>query len=296
MTKTICIYHANCADGFTAAWAVWKALGSDVEYIPAAYGEAPPDVTGADVIMVDFSYKRPVLSGMADQANSLLILDHHKTAQGELSGFDSPPEGWRWRDIQENGAWKPCPVFTLFDMSRSGAQIAWDYFHPTAPRPMIVDYVADRDLWKWEMRWSREISEWLYSQDMDFGQWQTCANILDTPQLRANAARTGAETRRRFDKDVRAVLDASRRDMLIGGHHIPVANAPHFMASEMADQMAQDATFAATYFDSPTGRKFSLRSRGETGADVAEIAATYGGGGHRNAAGFTMPIGWEGDA
>lgn len=26
MTKPVCIYHGNCFDGFTAAWAVWKRL------------------------------------------------------------------------------------------------------------------------------------------------------------------------------------------------------------------------------------------------------------------------------
>ena len=34
--------------------------------------------------------------------------------------------------------------------------------------------------------------------------------------------------------------------------------------------------------------KGSLRSRGDV--DVAEIAATFGGGGHRNAAGFTSNL------
>lgn len=42
------------------------------------------------------------------------------------------------------------------------------------------------------------------------------------------------------------------------------------------------------------GRVFSLRSE-PGGADVSQMAALYGGGGHFSAAGFTMPIGWEGD-
>ena len=75
---SICIYHGNCADGFGAAWVVRKALG-DIEFVGAKYQEAPPDVTGKDVVMVDFSYKRPVLLEMAEKANSILILDHHNT-------------------------------------------------------------------------------------------------------------------------------------------------------------------------------------------------------------------------
>jgi len=62
-----------------------------------------------------------------------------------------------------------------------------------------------------------------------------------------------------------------------------------------AGTMARAAPFAACYYDRPDARVFSLRSRGEDGLDVAEIAASYGGGGHRNAAGFQMPLGWEGE-
>ena len=38
-----------------------------------------------------------------------------------------------------------------------------------------------------------------------------------------------------------------------------------------------------------------LRST-DDGLDVSEIAKQYGGGGHRNAAGFRMDSGWEGEA
>ena len=76
---TTCIYHANCPDGFAAAWVVKKAL-ENVVFFPAGYQTTPPDVTGKDVVIADFSYKRPVLLEMAAQANSILILDHHKTA------------------------------------------------------------------------------------------------------------------------------------------------------------------------------------------------------------------------
>lgn len=41
----LCIYHGNCADGFTSAWAVYKALGNAVEFFPGVYNNPPPDVT-----------------------------------------------------------------------------------------------------------------------------------------------------------------------------------------------------------------------------------------------------------
>ena len=89
--------------------------------------------------------------------------------------------------------------------------------------------------------------------------------------------------------------------MVIGGQLVPVANLPYTLTSDAGHLMCVEphegslAPFAACYWDPPDGRVFSLRSA-EGGYDVSEIAKAYGGGGHKNAAGFTMPIGWEGDS
>lgn len=291
MTRTICIYHANCADGFTAAWVVNKALHG-VQFIPAAYGDTPPDVSGADVILVDFSYKAPVLEKLAKSARSVLVLDHHETAMEELEGFAPPSHDWAGHII--NTQRFQGTAYVEFDMSRSGAQMAWDFFHGSATRPALVDYVGDRDLWQFKLPHSREISAWLASQPQDFGTWETSANRLSDARLFAVAATEGEAILRKHMKDIEALLPVTRREMNIGGHMVPVANLPPTMASDAAGMMAEGQPFAATYYDQPAGRVFSLRSR-EDGENVAQIAASYGGGGHAAAAGFSAPAGWEGD-
>lgn len=295
MTKTICIYHANCADGFTAAWAVRVALVTGVEFIPAGYGDAPPDVTGADVIIVDFSYKRQVIDAMAEQARSILILDHHKTAEGDLSHLLEPPiqdhPAFNYADLLTHIEANPVEnVFAIFDMTRSGAQLAWDFFNE-GERPVLVEYVADRDLWKFELTYSREINAVIQSHEMTFNVWETLAMSLDYQF--DNVVLEGAAILRAHDKLVRSVIATSRRTMVIGGFRVPVAAAPYALASDTAGTMAEGEPFAATYVDGPKGRAFSLRSRAG-GVDVSEIAQAYGGGGHRGAAGFLMPLGWEG--
>lgn len=299
MTRTICIYHGNCADGFTAAWAVWKALGDQVEFVPGVYGQDPPDVTGADVIMVDFSYKRPVLEAMADTANSILILDHHTTAEADLAGYPNPDpvageDNWDAHLMcVHEGSYAGAPA-VLFDMGRSGAQIAWDFFHPGSPRPALVDYVADRDLWRFDLANSRAVAAWVFSHAYTFDVWSYLAERLGSVGYN-QAVHEGDAIERKHRKDITELLKVTRREMVIGGQRVPVANLPYTMASDAAGQMAEDAPFAACYFDRPDARVFSLRSRGDGGADVSLIAAAYGGGGHRNAAGFQMPLGWEGD-
>lgn len=76
---------------------------------------------------------------------------------------------------------------------------------------------------------------------------------------------------------------------------VPVANLPYTMSSDAGHLMTAGEPFAACYVDTPNGRTFSLRSTDE-GVDVSAVAQSFGGGGHRNAAGFSAPIGWEGDA
>ena len=48
----LCIYHGNCADGFGAAWAVRKRF-PQAEFYAGTYQDAPPDVTGRDVVLVE---------------------------------------------------------------------------------------------------------------------------------------------------------------------------------------------------------------------------------------------------
>ena len=299
MTRTICIYHANCADGFTAAWAVRKALGGAVEFIPAAYGDTPPDVTDANVVLVDFSYKRPVLEDMAKAAHTMLVLDHHETAEKDLEGLPVPIMSDWEAHLTEASGWVASEIApgvprARFSMVKSGAQLAWDFFHPLTSRPALVDYVADRDLWRFDLPHSRQIAAWLFSHRYEFGAWESCANMLADRRLFSQATYEGAAILRKHDKDVAQLIADGRREMVIGGYMVPVANLPFTMASDGAGTMAEGQPFAACYFDKPEGRVFSLRAR-HGGVNVAEIAATYGGGGHARAAGFQAPAGWEGD-
>jgi oligoribonuclease NrnB/cAMP/cGMP phosphodiesterase (DHH superfamily) len=303
--RPLCIYHSPCADGFTAAWVVNRALKGEVDFHPGVYGEAPPNVADRDVILVDFSYKRPVLtsllqSGDVRQANTILVLDHHKTAATDLDGLESPifdgsrktydPEHWR-RDWE---SWSNWPVRAVFDMERSGAQIAWDFFFSREPRPLLVDYVGDRDLWRFALPLSREVNAYIFAYEYKFAEWDHLDRQLRNHMDVQDVADLGGAIERKHHKDVAELVRVCQRTMIIGGYKVPVANIPYTLTSDAGHLMAKGERFAACYWDTPNGRVFSLRSTDE-GLDVSLIAKGYGGGGHRNASGFQMPRGWEGD-
>ncbi|EJM94710.1 DHHA1 domain-containing protein [Pseudomonas sp. GM67] len=276
-TATLCIYHANCADGFGAAWVVRKAQGPDVEFHSAHYGDPAPDVTGKNVIIVDFSYKYDVLVELADKAASVLVIDHHKTAIADLA--DVPPAELHFEAQQKNSTGK---LHALFDMNRSGAGLTWDFFFPVQPRPPLINHIEDRDLWLFKLEGTREIMADLFSYPQDFATWDRLfADEINWIRL------DGVAINRQHQKTVADLVRTTKRCMLIGGHDVPVANLPFMFASDAGAVMAEGELFSGSYFDTPDGRSFSLRST-DAGMDVSEIAKQYGGGGHRNAAGFKV--------
>lgn len=302
MTPDICIYHGNCADGFTAAWAVWKRFGDAVQYVPGVYGAPPPDVTGKNVVLVDFSYKFDVLRQMGATAKSLLVLDHHKTAEAELRLLPTVTSLGEFSEIEGMCAFNGTPHWAaLFDMDRSGAGIAWDFFHPDDARPQLIAYVQDRDLWKFELPNSRAVNAFVFAHEYTFENWE---RLYQTPFR--DIVTAGEAIEKKHHKDIAELVKAGRRTMVIGGHTVPVANLPYTLTSDAGHLMCAPVDqsllgiwippFAACYWDTPAGRVFSLRSDDRWGGeDVSLIAKAYGGGGHKNAAGFTMPHGWEGD-
>ncbi len=302
MKPDICIYHAPCADGFGAAWAIWKRW-PDIVFHPGVYGKAPPDVAGKHVLLVDFSYpidwKKDFEGRYWRGAKSLAIIDHHKTAQERLTqpGINWLPDAgqfeWQWQVHGMDGS--PF-VWARFDMEKSGAVMAWEWAH-AAPVPTLLRYVQDRDLWRFDLPDSREVAAYVFSMDYDFEDWSAMADMAEDDDQLRSMVEQGNAIERKHHKDVGELLKITRREMVIGGVRVPVANLPYTMASDAAGRLAEEAPFAACYFDRGDGQRvFSLRSRGRDGADVSAIAARYGGGGHRNAAGFQTPIGWEGES
>lgn len=265
--KPLCIYHANCADGFAAAWVVRGALGREnVEFLAAKYGDAPPDVAGREVYIVDFSYPREQLLAMAAQASRIVVLDHHKTAAVALA------------------APLPANVQTVFDMEHSGAVLAWRHFHPRKPEPELLLHIQDRDLWLFELEGTREVMAAVMSYPYAFDVWDERLAFAKIDQL----VLAGEPLVRQRERDIAAGIKETARRMTIAGYDVPVANLPHYLASDAGHHLAQGEPFAAIYQDTPAGRKFSLRSD-DYGIDVSQVAALFGGGGHRGAAGFTVP-------
>lgn len=298
--KPLVIYHANCTDGFGAAFAAWLKLGNEAEYLPMNYGEVktPADfdmkvslaAKDNDIYILDFSFPREVMDALFQHAKRVVWLDHHKTAF-EIWGV----EPW----CKEGTFWDDRPEFkhhVCLDNNKSGALLAWKYFHPGTEVPMLIQHIDDRDRWQFKLEGSRELHAALASlKPWTFSQWDL---LFYVDGVRLEALKDeGRAVLRAHHQHVQAALKHVRNcilDISINGYRTyPVgltANAPAFLASDLGHELAnKSGTFGLVWSMAGDGQTHcSLRSNGDY--DVSAIAKAFGGGGHRNAAGFSTDI------
>ena len=256
------LYHADCTDGFGSAYAAWKLLGNRAEYHACKHGQTPPDVKGKVVVILDFSFDNSTTKKMIEEAKELLVIDHHKSAVVEL------------HDISN----------TIFDMNKSGATLAWEFFHPGKEAPKFIQYITDRDLWKWELPYSKEFSAAFDMVPFEFEEFEK----FEDDSVFDDAVKRGSYILAYSKTVVKKVCDkASARKM--GGKSITVINASHWM-SEIGARLSPDCDFAMIWYYDHVDMitKVSLRAFHEH-IDVAGVSKKFGGGGHRKAAGFTLP-------
>lgn len=276
------VFHNNCPDGTTAAY-IAKLRYPDAELLPRDHGVEPPYdlVKDKDVLVVDFSWRtREQNDKLASLAKSFRILDHHKTAEAVLAGAP----------------------YATFDMNRSGAGLAWDYlfgndcepistaWNPLAllvPRPWWVNYVEDRDLWRFNLPDSHAVNNYIMTFPYTIEGWLTM-----TKAPLSLAVQAGKDIQLQIDKYVcEAVKQAQRGHLNLNNKQYTVAivNVPYINCSEVGHVLSETADVGLSWFERSDGViQFSARSRGDI--DVSEIAKQFNGGGHLHAAGWQMSV------
>ena len=253
----VVMYHAECSDGFGAAWALWKKFPS-ARFIPVKHGNSPPaGIARRHVVIVDFSYPRETLEAMARETAGLQVLDHHITAEKALTGLP----------------------FAYFDQKKSGAVLAWEWAHPE-PVPWLLQYIQDKDLWHWALPASREINAALASYPYNFHVWD---------ELRQVTLEAEGQAILRYENELVGKITAEAALVSFHNETVPAVQSA-VLTSQLGERLSAGYPFCVIWHDRDGRRYYSLRSR-EDGADVAAIATSYGGGGHTHAAGFSVPLG-----
>ena len=268
------LYHGrNCPDGFGAALAAWLYYGDSAEYKGLDHGDVQtlddlPPVAGRAVYILDFSFSEDILRDIDERAAKLVMLDHHKSAAEKLTGFACR-----------------CGV-VHFDMSKSGARLAWEFFHPDAPVPPLLQYVEDRDIWKWEFAESAGFLSALDMETQSFARWHEIATF--TPEQLTQFMARGAAMDEKYRK-LAADIAEGAQPLVFNGIAGLMVNAPGMFHSLVGDILsAQSGTFALMWSAGDKGVKAGLRS--QRNFDCIPLAESMGGGGHAQACGFKMKV------
>ena len=304
----VCLYHAGCPDGIGAAWCLWREnkiirnefLNRDHQQKFSVnplviqgvrYNEPPPEniIKGKRVIIVDFSYDRETIKKMCEISEYIFILDHHDTAQRELEGLEVL-----------------IPNFSfIFDMTRSGVQITWDWCYPNKDRPWFVEVIADRDLWKWTYPKSKELGKALYH----FG-WYTFDKLEELYQIEYGNQDVDEDVRKTFSyhqKDIfleqgKMLMDIEKREISYAvaksvlcefhGYKVRTTSCSHLIRSEVGSALCEkgDCDFSMTSRYDFEKDQWWVSLRGIKSCKVALniLCEKYGGGGHQRACGFAI--------
>lgn len=263
----VVFYHAQCFDGFSAAWAVWKKIGDDAQYMPLFYGRPIPiEPKNKKIIFVDFLPKEDELKKIIADNMSVVAIDHHKTNSEKI---------------------KLVPEYT-FDLSKSGAVLAWEYFHKE-PVPLLLRYVQDMDLWEWKLENSKEIMITLDLVDFNFNDWDTLRMSIENPELKNKLVEKGKLLLKYQEILVNDIIKSNGQKVEFEGYKIFAVNSSVF-TNEVGNSLSiTHPPLSIIWQQRSDIITISLRSDGTV--DVGAIAKKYGGGGHVGAAGFEIPIG-----
>jgi hypothetical protein len=274
--RRVCIYHAGCPDGFGAAWAAWQAWGEDARYVPRSHDDPldARDYAGDHVLFADIAPPAGAWRELAEEAGRLVVLDHHVSARDRYRADPSLAEA-----VEAEGH------LVVFDLAHSGAMLAWKHLHAGKPVPQLLAYVEDQDLWRWRLPASREVNATLSSHLRSFETW---GRLAETP-VEALAAE-GRPILRALRMEVDRAL-ATAHPVRVAGFELEAVNARVQRAEighELAERRAFGTPAGVVYRLAGTRVDVSLYSIGDF--DAARIAERLGGGGHRNAAGFSVPL------
>ena len=272
--QPLVIYHGRrCPDGFGAALAAWLYYGDTAEFLALDHGQVQtvadlPALDGRAVYILDFSFPADILSAIDERAAKLVLLDHHKSAAEKLTGFACR-----------------CGV-VHFDMNKSGARLAWEFFHPEQSIPALLKYIEDRDIWKWEFPESAGFLSALDMESQDFARWSEIADYSPV-QLDAFMAR-GVAMDEKFRKLCQDMAEGAQ-PLVFNGIAGLMLNAPGMFHSLVGDLLsAKTGTFALMWSAGTGGVKVGLRA--QRNFDCIALAESMGGGGHAQACGFKMDI------
>jgi oligoribonuclease NrnB/cAMP/cGMP phosphodiesterase (DHH superfamily) len=279
-------YHSNCMDGFGAAYvmhwpeprAKFRAFNyGEIETIDDILAITGP-LAGERIYILDFSFPREVMDALFEQAERVVWLDHHKTA---FEMWGAPEGGHSHHNYMGRH-------HIVLNNNASGAMLTWDYVYPNNEPPRYIRAIDDRDRWQFKLEGSREFHAAMSLVPKTFVDWDvTLGRGFET------LVAEGELVLRVYENQVKdAMRNAQSCTLRLPGEYaVGLASQSATHSSEIGHQLAEKSgTYGLVWWYDHKNEEAvcSLRSVGDY--DVSALAKQYGGGGHKNAAGFRIGV------
>ncbi len=264
--KSIIVYYHHDEDGFGAAWSAWKKFGNKADYLEINFDEedAVPEYKNKEIYFLDFCPTERTIKMLSRVNKKVVIIDHHISSK---SLTESVPEH-------------------VYGDKNSGAVLSWKYFHPSKKVPKLLEYIEDKDIWKWKIKNTKEILNALFLREKDFKIWNKIARDLEDKEKRKKYIEEGLVMEKYKEKIISKIVNKAEK-VNFDGKEAWAVNSPIFN-SEVGDILVNDKNTIGLMWSYRDGEiKTGIRSK-DTLADVSKIAQKFGGGGHRNAGGFSV--------
>ncbi len=261
--EKVFLYHADCFDGFGAAYAAWKKFKNKAKYIAVRHGENLPEgLAGNEVYTLDFCYKGENFEYLLKNTD-LTVIDHHVTAKNDVERAPNHS----------------------YALKNSGCVLTWKYFFPDKDVPELLKFIEDKDLWAFKFKETDLIRERLETEKIDFKVWDSFMRKLQNKKTAKSLIKEGQLLVKSRDNNVKILLEKSY-EVEFEGLKCRAINSPVFH-SELGHEIVKMG-YPVGIVWKYNGNKItvSLRSDGKT--DVSLLASKYNGGGHRAASGFAI--------
>lgn len=297
MSKTACVYHSIDLDGWMSAaivelWWEQQKRESDkdtLDMIGYNYGQPVPELTSFDkVIMCDISFPKSEMDKLNNQLElkNLIWIDHHISAINEMNA--ALFEGIR-------------------DTKFSACELTWKYFFPETFMPEIV-----RLLGRYDCFGHKNTSEETKVLEFQYGARQIISNHEQAYEWLQNCMIEQKNKQKELapcefriweqGKSIYAYLCAdakqayqNRFTIYFGDYAFCAINKERFNPINFGIQYHNDKADEIYFYDGcacfyrRSDGKWSFSLYNDNGMiDCSIIAKSFGGGGHKGAAGFVV--------
>lgn len=263
------LYHGGCNDGFGGAWAAWKKFGNKAEYIAMHRNDSFKMPVDKEIYFIDYLFPAEIIEEYIAKNKRVTAIDHHVTMK-DVAALTQDPS---------------------FSLKNSGSVLAWKYFHPDKKVPLLLRYIEDRDLWKFKLPKSKEIlagTNFSEENTYTFEGFNKLVNNFERAEFRKKCIEDGKIVKSVFN-GINKSIEGFAEEVVLDGERCYAVNSPHMFASEVGNMLAKKNKkigIAIIWHWVGGAIRVSLRSR--KSYDVSKIAEKFGGGGHKNAAGFIV--------